>query len=582
MTAYYIKNLGSDTNTGLSDAQAWKTCTKVGSISFVAGDIVYFKRGDTWREELSFIGAGSLGNPVIIADYGTGAKPVISAVDELANWKTSASWSNVGNIWQITLSPAPPEIKRIWLNGTEVKKALTATVTSTERFYYNTSTHVFYLYSAMNPATSLTSITSGCVRQTAIRIYYSHVTVDNIDFQGGSNTSVRITNGDYLTFDNCNIGYQSDRCGIDVNSTTPGTTVNNCEVKNCMFDAGAPTNFFYDYEDQSTLDCIRLADGIDTWLIHDNTFKDWGHGALMIEGLTAGYTSSNILFFNNYVSCTNIYYGRGFGLVTNQGMGSGNKVYQNHFFDVTVNSQAGSTGCEVYNNIIDGNNRSSEVAAKPWQTGGGIEISNPYVVDVTGTKIHNNTIMNTHDSGIILSPYGAGVYNVQGVEVIGNIVYNCGKSTRSGGYQIYEYDQQLGANTFKDNILYNHGITDLIYYGNDAANDYPHTISEFNAENGNGGDVISGNVGATPLLESDIILEYNTAKTPKIVGLTLPVVDVYGTKYVTSVSIPTYSAKVLIVDPNPDEPVNTTEKKSVLINGSKYRVNPATGRFYVK
>jgi len=499
-TRFYVSNTGNDSNNGTSELTPWLTCNMVSfGHTFTEGDIISFKRGDVWKETLFVTKSGSAGNPIVINDYGTGAKPIITAVDELANWKTSASWSNVGNIWQITLLPAPPEIKRIWLNGTEVKKALTAAVTATERFYYNTTTHVFYIYSATNPATTFTSITSGAVRQAAIYIYGSNILLSNIDFQGGSNTSVRISDGDYLTFDGCNIGYQSDRCGIDANSTTAGTTVNNCEVNNCTLDAGAPTNFFYNYEDQSTLDCIRLSDGVDTWSIHNNTFKDWGHGALMIEGLTSGYVSSNVLFYNNYVSCTNIYYGRGFGIVTNKGMGNGNKVYRNYFYDVTVNNQVGSTGCEVYYNIIDGNNRSSEVEAKPWQTGGGIEISNPYTVDVSGTKIWNNTIINTHDAGIILSPYGAGTYNVMGVDISNNIIYNCGQSTRSSGYSLYEYDQQLGANTFRNNIFYKSGTSNVIYYGHSATNTYPHTATTFNSENGNGGDVISGNIQVNPL-----------------------------------------------------------------------------------
>jgi len=499
-TRFYVSNTGNDSNNGTSELTPWLTCNMVSfGHTFTAGDIVSFKRGDTWKEILYVTNSGSSGNPIVFNDYGTGNKPIISAVDELPGWTTSGNWTNSGSIWQITLSPAPPEIKRIWLNGTEVKKALSATVNATERFYYNTTTHVFYIYSATNPATTFTSITSGAVRQAAIYIYGSYLSLSNIDFQGGSNTSVRISDSDYLTFDGCNIGYQSDRCGIDANSTTAGTTVNNCEVKNCTFDVGAPTTFFYNYEDQSTLDCIRLSDGVDTWSIHNNEFKDWGHGALMIEGLTAGYASSNILFFNNYISCTNIYYGRGFGIVTNQGMGSGNKVYRNYFYDVTVNNQVGSAGCEVYYNIIDGNNRSSEIEAKPWQTGGGIEISNPYTVNVSGTKIWNNTIMNTHDAGIILSPYGAGTYNVTGVDITNNIIYNCGQSTRSGEYSLYEYDQQLGANTFRNNLIYKSGTLNVIYYGNSTTNTYPHAVDSFNAENGNGGDVIIGNVQLSPL-----------------------------------------------------------------------------------
>jgi len=566
MATYYVKNSGNDANTGLSYAQAWRTCAKVGSVSFVAGDIVSFECGSIWKEELSFIGAGSPANVITIDSYGTGNKPIITAEDEIPGWATSGNWTQNGNIWRITLSPNPPEIRRLWLSSVEVKKALSATVTNIEKFYYDTSTYILYVYSTSNPASAFSSITTGAIRQTAIRFYYSYITINGIDFQGGSNTSVRITNSNYLTFDDCNIGWRSDRCGIDANATIPGTTTSNCEVKNCTFDVNAP-NFMYDYEDQSTLDCIRLTDGVDTWDIHNNTFKDWGHGALMIEGLTAGYTSSNILFYNNTVNCSKIYYGRGFGIVTNQNCGTGNKVYRNYFYSVTVNNQVGSTNAQVYYNIFDGANRSSEVAAKPWQTGGGIELSNPYSVDTTGTKIWNNTIVNTHDSGIILSPYGAGTYNVSGIDISNNIIVNCGQSTRSGGYLLYEYDQQLGANTFRNNLFYKSGVTDIIYYGHDASNDYPHTVSEFNAEDGNGGDVILGNIYGDPLFESSLVLKLTNGSPAIDAGIPLGLsTDYLGNLVLTPPDVGAYQYIGVTPPPSTTKPLKSNTGKGIKVN----------------
>lgn len=47
-TDYYVKNGGSDGNTGLSDAQAWETIAKVNSSVSAIDSCVYFKCGDTW------------------------------------------------------------------------------------------------------------------------------------------------------------------------------------------------------------------------------------------------------------------------------------------------------------------------------------------------------------------------------------------------------------------------------------------------------------------------------------------------------------------------------------------------------
>jgi hypothetical protein len=47
-------------------------------------------------------------------------------------------------------------------------------------------------------------------------------------------------------------------------------------------------------------------------------------------------------------------------------------------------------------------------------------------------------------------------------------------------------------------------VTDLVYYGHSATNDYPHTVAEFNAENGTARDVISGNTSGDPILINSI------------------------------------------------------------------------------
>jgi len=45
---YYVKNGGSNGNTGLSDAQAWADLTNIDNASFDDGTDIYFKQGDTW------------------------------------------------------------------------------------------------------------------------------------------------------------------------------------------------------------------------------------------------------------------------------------------------------------------------------------------------------------------------------------------------------------------------------------------------------------------------------------------------------------------------------------------------------
>ncbi|MEZ4969244.1 MAG: hypothetical protein R2814_06220 [Flavobacteriaceae bacterium] len=53
-TVYYVDaTLGNDDNNGISEATPWKTLTKVNNSSstFMAGDMILFKRGEVWIGE---------------------------------------------------------------------------------------------------------------------------------------------------------------------------------------------------------------------------------------------------------------------------------------------------------------------------------------------------------------------------------------------------------------------------------------------------------------------------------------------------------------------------------------------------
>jgi hypothetical protein len=63
---------GSNANSGLSPATAWKTIAKVNASSFAAGDRILLKRGQVWRERLTVPSSGTAGWPIVFGAYGTG------------------------------------------------------------------------------------------------------------------------------------------------------------------------------------------------------------------------------------------------------------------------------------------------------------------------------------------------------------------------------------------------------------------------------------------------------------------------------------------------------------------------------
>jgi len=71
-TSYFVKPAsegGSDSNTGLSDAQAWATINKVNSHSFQTGENVFFKCGGTWGKPLIIDWFGTADNRVVVGAY---------------------------------------------------------------------------------------------------------------------------------------------------------------------------------------------------------------------------------------------------------------------------------------------------------------------------------------------------------------------------------------------------------------------------------------------------------------------------------------------------------------------------------
>jgi parallel beta-helix repeat protein len=89
-TDYYVKTAGNDSNTGLSDAQAWKTIIKVNSEwssgKFIPGDRIYFNRGDIFTGTITVASSGSPLSSITIGAYGTGIPPRISGFTIVPAW----------------------------------------------------------------------------------------------------------------------------------------------------------------------------------------------------------------------------------------------------------------------------------------------------------------------------------------------------------------------------------------------------------------------------------------------------------------------------------------------------------------
>ena len=82
-TYYVSSSTGNDNNAG-TQALPWQTLNKVNGRAFSPGDIILFKKGDTWNGELRPSTAGTAANYISYGAYSTGINPIIHATSNYA------------------------------------------------------------------------------------------------------------------------------------------------------------------------------------------------------------------------------------------------------------------------------------------------------------------------------------------------------------------------------------------------------------------------------------------------------------------------------------------------------------------
>ena len=88
---YYLDaSNGNDKNSGLSSNSAWKTINKVNDFAFLKGDIIAFKKGQTFKGYTLCPNR----NKLTFTTYGIGNKPIIDG----EGTKLCVSWNNLNNL----------------------------------------------------------------------------------------------------------------------------------------------------------------------------------------------------------------------------------------------------------------------------------------------------------------------------------------------------------------------------------------------------------------------------------------------------------------------------------------------------
>jgi len=108
---YYISNSGNDSAAGTSTVTAWATISKVNSkmSTFIAGDQILFRKGDTFFGQITMTKSGTAGNEIIFGSYGTGQLPIITGAKSPQSWIVHS-----GNIYKTTFTDT---VSNLYLDG---------------------------------------------------------------------------------------------------------------------------------------------------------------------------------------------------------------------------------------------------------------------------------------------------------------------------------------------------------------------------------------------------------------------------------------------------------------------------------
>ena len=114
---YFSTNSGDDSRSSeqAQNAQTpWKTLSKLNSIfaGLQAGDSVLFNRGEVFAGSFSISKSGNAGAPIVIAAYGTGARPVFTGFATINNWTNTGN-----NIWEAQCSSCVPGLNTVVMDN---------------------------------------------------------------------------------------------------------------------------------------------------------------------------------------------------------------------------------------------------------------------------------------------------------------------------------------------------------------------------------------------------------------------------------------------------------------------------------
>ncbi|MBF0430747.1 MAG: right-handed parallel beta-helix repeat-containing protein [Fibrobacteria bacterium] len=561
-TYYFVDSEnGNDNNSGTPGNKPWKTIAKVNEQTFSAGDRVMFRRGRVWvGEQLKVHNVpGTDPSPVTYGAFPQTEEPLPVITTITVHQHT---WTNEGgNIWKAVNPPAyHPE--RMLVDDTELLRANKKEELDGVNFFWlydGESNADLYLYSLTDPSAKEISYSNGLAPVSIENS--SGIVFTNLNIQGGWTCAHVKNTCSYIHFIGVTIGKYA-RNGVYITSDT-GPGADHVHIKNSTFDAV----FDFDYSmagvydgsaRRGSADAVFIAQ-IKNCEIDSNTFKNWGHASIHINGNPGSEDSvktSHMTIHDNLLSSPDI--SSGGGLVVSDAFSV--EVYNNRILNTSAPSQLSGYNNHIHHNIFDG------TKASPFTLNAGIEVNSNAHTEVKSNVYEHNLILNSAGPGILIST--AGKNAILSNTFRNNILYNCGTASATKGLGIKINNNtdkcEITKNVFTNNLVYNETVINTIDFQGTQT-----TIIGFNELTGTAEHQIENNILAKPLFVDEENGDYhlnqgsacvNMGITPKAeidyegntipFAATKPDIGLYESEYTTSVKSLFMPGDILVY-PNP-------------------------------
>lgn len=474
---YYVDSVnGNDSRDGTSESTAWRSLSKVSSVSFPPGTVIAFKRGQTFSGVLTIPSSGAIGNEIIYTAYGTGARPILDSNEDF-----TASWSSSGtNMW----STPSFRTRRLWKDGIELKSTSPynlghnmdeiGSAADEAVWTWNPNSLTHYSTTNPSPSTFRRQHTMNTIGLTG-KVYNKF---SGLDVRGGVHTFEIFSNSNHTTIEYCNVGQDSES-GIYIKDNEY-LTVERCSVNSQW------TNFHSPDGGSSYRGVNEGISVANTHFWHADIkycdFKNWGHAGVAISIADAQYNRVSYCFFTN----PDIAYGRGVGFSGNNM--KNNEIDHNYFKYNSVRSQVNGQDNHIHHNMITDSTRS---VWKNDELGQGLALEGYAGSHVTGNILEYNTVRSHQSPGFDFIGDGNSTPNVENNIVRKNIFDHCGidpyyYNSINMGMKI-QYYPNIGAQTITDNAFINGSSTPIRFRNTN------YSPANFNTQNGVGGYTINGN-----------------------------------------------------------------------------------------